>query len=241
LEEFVMRTLLRVLTCLLVVGASGTARAEGLLYQLPDDGAWVRFDMEMSGQRNGMTQSMNGSLRMSSVGGAQENGEDCRWIEIHFTVNREGREFTTMAKLLIPEKNLKKGETPLEHVVRAWQKQGEQEPREFDNPEGPHSPLPAFLSGPLEDVEKLEKEVVESKLGKLECAGVRGRLRVANDTMAVKVKQEARLHEKAPFGVVTCRMEYEIERDGAVQQTGTLTLKLAELGSGAESALPGYQ
>lgn len=236
-----MRVVRMALACLLVICARGSAWAEGLLYQLPEDGAWVRFDMEMTGQRNGMTQSMSGSVKIASVGGAQENGEDCRWIEVQFTVEREDREVTTMAKLLIPEKHLKKGETPLEHVVRAWQKQGDQEARELDEPQSPNTPLPALLSGPLADAEELEKQVVESKLGKLECAGVRGRLNVANDQMTVKVKQESRLHEKAPFGVVTCNMEFEIERDGTVQQSGTLRLKLAEVGSGAESALPGYQ
>ena len=220
---------------------SSTAQADGLIYQLPEDGAWVRFDLVITSERDGMERTMTGSLTMSSVGRTQENGEDCRWIEFKLQMKRNEAQRTTIAKVLIPEKFLKKGENPLEHAVRVWEKQGDNEPRELEDPQSPRTPLPAFFSGPLKEVKKLDKEVVESKLGKLECEGLTGHNRFGDDQMEINVTYHTRLHAKAPFGVVTCRMDFEEKRDGNVQETGYLTLKLADFGEDAQSDLPGYQ
>jgi hypothetical protein len=52
---------------------------------------------------------------------------------------------------------------------------------------------------------------------------------------------ETRLHEKAPFEVVSSRMQFDVTRDGKVQQTIDATLKLTDFGRDAETALPGHR
>jgi hypothetical protein len=57
----------------------------------------------------------------------------------------------------------------------------------------------------------------------------------------MKVTFETRLHEKAPFGVVSSRMTFEMTRDGKVLQTVDATLKLTDFGTDAETALPDHK
>ena len=229
------------LTALLTLPAA-TARADGLLYQLPEDGAWVRFDMEVARERGGEQMTIKGSMAMSSVGQTTIEGEKCRWIEVEMRMKRGEDERTFITKLLIPEKHLKKGEKPLDHVVKAWQKQGAGEARELKDPYSSNAgPLPAFLSGPLKDPKELDKELVESKLGKLQCAGLTGRAEFKQGQTDAKVTFHTRLHEKAPFGVVTCRMVYTGEREGQPPRSVTVTLKLTEVGDKATSKLPDRQ
>ncbi len=101
-------------------------------------------------------------------------------------------------------------------------------------------PLPAFLCGPLKDAKKLPKAVVESGLGKLECEGVSGYTDFKQGGDDIRISFETRLHEKAPFGVVTTRMELKRDRDrnGQQQETAALTLKLVEVGKSASTELP---
>ena len=56
----------------------------------------------------------------------------------------------------------------------------------------------------------------------------------------MKVTFETRLHEKAPFGVVSCRMQFEMKRDGKVLQTVDGTAKLIDFGKDAKTTLPDH-
>ena len=57
-----------------------TARADGLIYQLPADGGQVRYDMEIDLTPGGQDVKAKGSVTISSVGQITLNGEKCRWI-----------------------------------------------------------------------------------------------------------------------------------------------------------------
>src|SRR5262249_12441601 len=102
----------------------GIARADGLLYQLPEDGSWIRFAAQYTYKFDGMEKvgQGTGTMTMASIGKAREGGEECRWIEFNVKLKDDGGEHTLIRKLLIPEKYLKKGENPTEHVVRGWAK-----------------------------------------------------------------------------------------------------------------------
>src|SRR5262245_3407124 len=106
------------------IGASvlcaGMARADGLLYQLPEDGSWVRFEAQYTFKAEGMEKpgQGTGTLTMASVGKVVEGSEPCRWIEFELKLKDIGPEQVLIRKLLIPEKYLKKGENATEHVVR---------------------------------------------------------------------------------------------------------------------------
>src|SRR5262249_147510 len=97
-----------------------TAKADCLFYDLPEDHTWVRFEMQLTIDQ----QTNPATLTMASVGQVSEGGEQCRWIEFKLQMTQGGMEHTIIAKALIPESYLKKGESPMDHLVRGWLKQG---------------------------------------------------------------------------------------------------------------------
>jgi hypothetical protein len=237
-----MRTvfLLSALFALVLAPASRTAWGNGLLYRLPEDGARARFDMKMeyTDLADGEAKQGDGSMTVSSVGSCEVEGQECRWIELKGKMETEGsRDF--VCKALLPEKYLKEGEKPLDHLVRAWGKMGRGEAEEIKDPKSPRAgPLAAFLCGPLKDTKKLKKKVVKTKLGEFECEGVRGNLSIEQGSETIQVEYRIRLHDKAPFGVVAMRMNIDVRRNGEARSKGELNLKLVEIGKGAKSALP---
>src|SRR5262245_35293110 len=76
--------------------APGLTFAEGLVCQLPEDGAWARFDIEGDGRgSDGTVQvTVKGTQTVRCVGMAEAQGEPCRWIEIDTdgTFERAGKE-----------------------------------------------------------------------------------------------------------------------------------------------------
>lgn len=212
------------------------AYAEGLLYQLPEDGSWVQFNVEYTFRSEGAEQSGQQLLRMASVGKAFEASEECRWIEFEIRAKENGTERVWIRKLLIPVRYLKQGENPTLHVVRGWARQ-DQAPVEPAVPV--HGRWPAFLAGPLHDEERLERQVVDTKLGLLECEGVRGWIEFNEGNLRTKVSFETLLHQTAPFGVVASRMVFEMRGEGS-PYTIEARATLADFGTGARSLLPGF-
>jgi hypothetical protein len=90
------------------LGSHSAGRPAGLVYQLPPDGAWVRFDLRHRGTlkvefppdakapealKNAppLPYEGSGSLTLSSVGRAEVNGETHRWLELKVDVEVSGR------------------------------------------------------------------------------------------------------------------------------------------------------
>jgi hypothetical protein len=236
-----MRPLCTCFVVLLPALVSSPARADGLLYRLPEDGSWVRFEMTMTiNEADGDHGTGTGSLKMSSVGRTQVDGEDCRWIELRLHTTVANDKDDAVAKVLVPEKHLQSGASPIEHVARGWiQWEGNEPVPLRQSPQ--RSLVAAFLAGPPEDAKKLEKRRVPSKLGDLECDGLTGSSTFKEGENQFAITYRTRLHDKAPFGVVSCRMDFEVARKGQIQSSGTMALKLVAFGGGAESELPGRQ
>ena len=172
MRKFVISTVVLLLSL-----TSSAGYADGLFHRLPEDGASVSYKMEMTIVHGGESKAGNGTLRVSSVGQTTVDDEKCRWIEFKMEMKLDGREQTIIAKVLIPEKHLGNGKTPIDHVKKCWLKEGDREVREVEDVKGNMGgPMPVFLAGPLKDVKKLKPEVIESKLGKLSCEGATGRL-----------------------------------------------------------------
>ena len=232
-------------TLALLTFASG-ARADGLLYQLPEDGSWVRFHVTMTMEHGDAEPGkMTGSLTMRSVGQETVEGDKCRWIELELIPDKPGDQQAPpqgpphiIMKVLLPESNLQKGKEPLDHLVKGWMKEGDEEPRELKDPNSEHTgPLPAFLSGPLRDVKELDKKTIDTKLGMLECPGITAHNVYKQGEATTTVEFETRLHDKAPFGVVSSKLKYDSKR-GDNEEKGTLALDLEETGQDAKSSLP---
>lgn len=220
------------------------AVAEGLIYQLPDDGHWVRFEMvERHWKASG---KCLGTLTMSSVGMEEIDGHKCRWIEIDYDTKGWRAPIKNVYKLLIPEEHLGRGKEPLKHVLKAWYKDGEG--KAIENKDlavlvgaARYKLLGQFVHRPFGSVTELEAAAIESQLGKLVCKGV-----AVNETTPLKGEVEGatysiRLHEKAPFGVVLWeqKLHWVLDtRDGPLQGWATTTLKVAATGVDAKSAMP---
>jgi hypothetical protein len=245
--------------------AADPARADGLFYSLPKDGTWAKYQLD-STSKVGSYNIRAASIRMASVGRVTEQGEPCRWIEVVFERRFEGPKGSAEGvarkvwKVLVPEKYLVKGESPLDHAVRAWTAEGSgankaEKPREMKNVKFfQEGLLPVILTGPLKDPKRLGEAVVESKLGKLPCEGVSGVAELEEPQEAFRFTLETRVHAEAPFGVVSSRWtteEIPIEpplpkgvkeakpRPNRVAIPATeLSWKLEDFGYDAKSELP---
>ena len=213
------------------------ARADGLIYQLPADGSQIRYDMEIAiGAQN---VNLKGSVTVSSVGKATENGENCRWIEIKMITTDEGQDHIVISKALVPEKHLGKGKSAADNVIRAWIKEENGEPFEIKDLKAPQAvALRAFLAGPLKNPGELEKIEIDGKLGKLECPGATGDVEIESDIGTISINMENRLHEKAAFGLVTAAWKFELKNNGQVQVAGTFKLTPTDTSTTALSELP---
>jgi len=236
-----MRHPLSLAALLVAVCLTSMVRADGLMYRLPEDGASAQFNLEFTAGPTGIEKKGTGEIRISSVGETVFNNEKCRWLEFRFTLKMEqqDQERLMIAKLLIPEKHLGKGQSPGENVVRGWFKQGTGEVQELNDLKQLHNgPLLAFLSGPFKDAKELEKIEVDGILGKLACAGQTGRNDAAQDNVMATSEFENRLHEKAPFGLVTSNIKIEVRKNGQLQEIVNISLKLTDVGTTALSELP---
>lgn len=79
----------------LAMFSSSQALADGLIYQLPADGAWVRYVQRIEGKGMGAENKeqnfdVRGRLTLSSVRRIKRDGEPHRWIEINSTVLPDG-------------------------------------------------------------------------------------------------------------------------------------------------------
>jgi hypothetical protein len=230
------RLLTTILFCICLPTAS---RGDGLLYRLPADGTSARFELTFDADLDGTTIRGTGFLEMSSVGQTAESGRMCRWIELKFLFQTEGRRGTYLTKLLIPEDRLKKGEAPLDHVVRAWIKHDDGDTVPLDDPQGHQAGLlSVFLGGPLENVAPLAPQNIETKLGPFEAGGLTGTQEFDDGKLTTRIAHKLRLHDTAPFGVIAADLQFEVRREGEEQGIGRLHLKLVETGTNAASALP---
>lgn len=224
-------------TMLSVLWLSSPAFADGLLLKLPDDGAWVKFDMDAAFTRNDQEVSLTGDLLMSSVGKSTEDGKACRWIEVSLRMKNDDTERRITCKVLVPESELKEGGDPLGKRVRGLIQMGSTADiaKLQENNIGP---MPTFLAKELSDKKKLAPATIDSKLGKEKCEGVAGTIEWKEGKSDNRARIETRRHPKAPFGVVASKSELVIVRDGQETGKGKLSFRLTDFGFDAKSKLP---
>lgn len=202
----------------------------GLIDHLPEDGSWAQFHAESS---FGGIQTM--TVTLASVGRKAVDGETCRWMEIVFDEPRG----PLIYKLLIPEKHLKRGEKPLDHVVEGWRSVHGRRPEDITDMDRfvAFGPLSFFLTGPQKEIGELEEVSVKTSLGTLDCRGWSGKGEMPLPDGEMEFSLSQRLHERSPFGVVQAQLDCEIRREGKSFAAGKLTVTLKEAGEGAQSRL----
>ena len=202
----------------------------GLIDRLPPDGTWGRFEGEstLSGQCKNIT------ITIASVGKATVQGQSCRWIELAF----EESGHLLIWKLLIPEKYLQRDRKILDHALSIWHRKDEQEPVNITGmgAEYEFGPLVFIMTGPDQEIRPLAPQLIETKLGRFECAGWTGHQLTKSDKPQIDTTYQQWVHEKAPFGVLRAEMEYAIKFEDRVVQAQT-SITLAELGTHASSQI----
>lgn len=234
--------------CLLasVILIPHTALADGLLYQLPADGSWVRYDWKGSGTKpDGTDTQVTGTLTLSSVGVAEIDGKECRWIELHMDIHGEGISFTNAYKLLIPAEHLGRGQKPLQNIVKAWNQHSfvHTEPFEIKNPSGTGAKflegITQLLHGPFVDPKEQPATKIESPLGDLDCVTVIANEKTERkDGITMNSEFRVQLNEKVPFGVVSWEHKADEERRGKPHLKMLTRLKVVAVGTDAKSSMP---
>jgi len=222
------------------------AAADGLFHQLPEDGTWAKYSLQLTIKSDGAERAGTGSITLMSVGQNQHQGIDCRWIEmqLRFQVDDELQVQTT--KLLLPEADLKAGQNPFKNLARGYYRTGTSDPVAVTTVNRLEmAGLRAFICGPLTDVKELPAQLEVTSLGALECKGTRGTIDLLPSILdgldnknATHVLHETRLHEKSPFGVVSDFVEIEIRRGDQPAVSVQAQLRIIDTGRNAESALP---
>ncbi|MBI3865307.1 MAG: hypothetical protein HY290_25820 [Planctomycetia bacterium] len=253
--ELGVRAIVVVIT---ILGMPVVTSADGLFQQIPADGTWVRFDAEWAtlGADEQIKSRTTGRVTISSTGKESRDDEDCRWIEIK-TVRKldDGTNGIDFFKMLIPERRMRTGEKPLDHVLKAWHKVGgfrhpqTGEVMEWDrqkadlrsvNTLSQNQDLRIYLDGPLPNAQKLAAVTIDSKIGPVRCDGIAGTFVGKTQSGAqTELYQEYRLHEKAPFGVVSYRGTFTRKVNGVTAPDHIRVIfTLADFGDRAKTELP---
>ena len=142
-------------------GADKQMAPVGLIDRLPPDGTWARFEKD------------DALITIASVGKMTVAEQPCRWIEV---IREEGGR-DLIWRLLIQEKYLKRGRNILEQALSVWHCENQEKPLNVTGmrPTGEFGPLTFILTGPDQEIRPLAPQVIETKLGHIECPGWTGR------------------------------------------------------------------
>lgn len=208
-------------------------RADGLIRQLPKDGAWASFYCAEEFD-DGLKRELYVTLQ--SVGREAVKGEPCRWLELKYQRPAEwphGK--AAVWKVLVPEKQFGPGGDPLGHAVKSWRKSpGEDAAEEDVGPQLPrlHLAVPPALKG-LNEVR--EEQHFDWQKGRLTSTTARvGTVRRAYKVETVKAAYRVALGDAVPFGVAGMKVELE----SSLGYRGTVQFWLVDMGAGATSAAP---
>lgn len=226
-------------------------QADGIIHKLPEDGSWVEYfvegkEIDANDPRD--VKGGTGKLKIASVGTETVDGEPCRWLEIQgsFKDDNQSQEERITLKLLIPEKHLKQGEKPREHIRRGWvrvslgDRDGDVVKLDAADP-GPFAwVLDILLAGPVTQTEKVEPKTVLFQKGEVECPGV-----TASFGYTMKIRDEERempgtvttwFQETVPFGVASLEVDTKEPSGDLIDINATLS----DYGKGAQTQLPNY-
>src|SRR5487761_1132377 len=168
--EVIVRQFRSYVLCLVLAGTYATAFADGLIYQLPEDGAWTRFKVtgDAVPPDGTVKVTLHGTPTVRSVGRAVIDSQPFRWIELEseMTFQKGGKPALAneLIKILVPEGDLAKGKNPLAHVVRAYRGMSAETLRELDltgNDARDVQGMDEIFHGPLKEISELPSASVE--------------------------------------------------------------------------------
>lgn len=216
---------------LFVLVVVAPVRADGLIRSVPEDGQWVKYHGRLSFA--GM--EATGTVTLRSVGTEDVDGKPARWVEVDMQLEDEPRD---VYKMLIPEARLKAGVDPVDHVVRAWRRTGDDEPiRIEENANLDFSFLGAMLHAPVKTTarEKSKKSFPWQR-GTLEAASITGARKLdADGRVQGTLTATVWPHDEVPFGVAGLNVDVALENGGS---SVVIELAVSDIGKDAKSVLP---
>ena len=217
-------TLCSLLLCLLL---ANPVHAQGLLWSLPEDGTWVRYEGSYT-QNVRRPNSTQGDLKLTwtrhltikSVGSSEEAYDEqiqpCRWIEIKVVTGRDfeglvdaGPGGTRIYKLLVPEaaitgQILDDEGILVSHipVVRGYRKLGDEDPQPITSGVFQIYPIVSFLQHYRNlAAETTEAEQLQVTSGFVNAVSWKGQLTMEGRTTRSRNEAEMWRSDDVPFGV----------------------------------------
>ena len=209
------------------------ASADGLIRTLPKDGAWVSYH----GTLKGGSTEQSGKLILRSVGKVVENNQPLRWIELDMVDPTRDGGGRTIYKMLIAEKELKAGVDPVDHIVRAWIKQGKDDAKQIADPSTlDRGFVGLYLHGPVEKEKQLSpiREFLYQR-GKLTGRARVGRRKINLKNLKGTLDSTVWPHKDVPFGVAGLQVIFGTEDNPKAIH---VEFMVNDFGTDAKSALP---
>ncbi len=238
----------------LMLFSPGPMRAAEPTVELPKDGTWVRYVVNV--RREDTMEEWTSRRRFALVGTVVENERTCRWVESEETRTINGKEEDrSVVKWLIPEQDLLLAERPMETLIRAWIDDVPPIEWKFNvQPDFPGVSSSAdhacgrdvvMFPGPQRKTKPIaEGKVVEFQRGRLEI--VEGRTgkhvstrRAANGREGTfELEYTVWNHPAVPLGFAASNQRTMLRLDGIAARTISSEWTLEDFGTDAKSALP---
>ncbi len=224
-----------------LVGVCTSALAEGIIWQLPPDGSWVRLEGTYA-QSEIRPDSATGKLEISpwiervwikSVGEeqAEYQGEmvPCRWLEIKVERGREregkidtGLTGLEIYKVLVPSTKILFESLDADHVpvsflpvIRGYRKVGKAEPKELAEPALQLYPM-AILTGYYRDeVVAAKGDDPEIGIGQVQADKIESKIAIERNSSRTIQETTVWRSKDVPFGIAryTAKILREVKDD----------------------------
>ncbi|MSR56662.1 MAG: hypothetical protein EXS05_03185 [Planctomycetaceae bacterium] len=242
---------MRNLACLMVgcVALVTPAVADESARTLPADGTWVRYFATAGVARPDETIL---HYTYSLVGTKTVNDQVCRWVEMKTEVRNVA--YSEIVKLLIPERELLEGKTPVKSLVRGWTKMNDDpvqsmlEKESIDDAEYWYGWTTLVYPGPQRDAKVVRHpRIVEYQDDRLDIAEGREMTYTASrrdasngNTYPIVIEAAYWTHPKVPLGWASAKLRVEYRRNDSLLRVGTCESSVQAFGIDAKSALPDH-
>jgi len=237
-----------------------TAHAAVQAAQLPEDGWWIRYSTKNTQKAGDDILEVTGKLTYSLVGTVVEDGEQCRWLELHAENDKArfngddtgGRRTVEVVKFLVPEKELLENEYPLDKLKRGWGKITDRDVYAIKPGQlGRAIPRSLDFPGAWQDQNRIEKErVIDFQQGRLKISEAKTRkttFSFTNSRRTGETDDYQRISEytvwfdrtTSPF-FSAMSIHREESKNGDFNLTTDEELVLEDYGTGAKSKLPDH-
>lgn len=211
---------------------SPAAESRSWLGDLPRNGAWVSYYVEVEARSDQATRL----IKLSSVGSTTHEGAPARWIELAVLSTDETETFD-IVKMLIPEAAFAKQGNPIEKAVKIWGKKQGEDVAEYASLREYNNLMAGILRGGRMDAEETdETRTISWQRGSLEARKVAVESDQTFGRTRFQMKQNYFVNEKVPFHLAAARLEVEVSF-GQRRQVIEVDATLQDMGQDAKSLI----